>query len=166
MLPSLPIQSAKKRNKITLFLVRQFERKDQRILVRILHAPLDYKIHDFFKRLESAVMHIRVRFVAISRKVGVLNAPSSSAVLGHHIATKIHFIVVPTDAEVMELFVSEVEPGVALRAPCFIPEQRRPFAPLLELPLLPVPDRTGLPGCCRIGRCAGSWRWPCRHSRS
>ena len=59
LLPPFAIQRAKKSHEITLLLVRQFEREDQGILVRILDTTLVIEIHDFFKRFETAVMHIR-----------------------------------------------------------------------------------------------------------
>src|SRR4029077_165481 len=45
-------------------------------------------------------------------------------VTGHHIATKIHFVVIPADADVVKLFIGEVESGMAFRASCLIPEQK------------------------------------------
>ena len=58
MLPPFAIQCAKKRHEILLLLIRQFERKDQRILVRILDTTLIIKVHDCFERFEATVMHI------------------------------------------------------------------------------------------------------------
>ena len=58
MLPPFAIQRAKKRHEILLLLIRQFERKDQRILVRILDTTLVIEIHDIFKRSEATVMHV------------------------------------------------------------------------------------------------------------
>src|SRR6185295_8713669 len=122
MLPSLPIQSVKKRHKITLLLVRQLKRKDQRILVRILDTTLIIEIHDIFKRLEAAVMHIRGASGDLSQGRG-LKCAEFLGVTRHHVATKIHFVVIPADADVVKFFVGEVESGMALRASCLIPEQ-------------------------------------------
>ena len=109
-------------HKIALLFVRQLERNDQRILVGILYASLIVEVHDFFQSFEAAVMRIRCASGDLSQGRGFKRA-DVLRILGHHIPPEIHFIVVPAEAEVVELFVGEVEPGVALRAPGFLPEQ-------------------------------------------
>ena len=106
----------------SLLLVRQFERKDQGILVRILDATLIIKIHDFFKVFEATVMHIGGASGDLSQGRGFKGA-EFFGILGHHVTAKIYFVVVPADAEVVKLFVGEVEPGMALCAASLIPEQ-------------------------------------------
>ena len=59
MLPSFAIQRVKKRHEIALLFVRQLERNDQWILVRVLHASLIVEVHDLFQSFEAAVMRIR-----------------------------------------------------------------------------------------------------------
>ncbi len=59
MLPPFAIQRVKKCHQIVFLLIRQLERNDQRILVRILHASLIIKVYDFFQSFEAAVMRIR-----------------------------------------------------------------------------------------------------------
>src|SRR4029077_16941271 len=123
MLPSLPIQRVKKRHKIALLLVRQLKRKDQRILVRILDAAFIIEIHDIFKLLEAALVHIRGASGDLPQGWG-FKCAEFFGVTGPHVATKIHFVVIPADTDVVKLFIGEVESGMAFRASCLIPEQK------------------------------------------
>lgn len=59
VLPSLAVERVKEFHQIALFLVRQVERNNEIVLVRILDATLIVEIHDFFKSFEASVMHIR-----------------------------------------------------------------------------------------------------------
>lgn len=122
MLPPFTIQRVKKRQKIALLFVSQIERNDQRILVRVLHASLVVEVHDFFQSFEAAVMRIRCASGDLPQGRS-FECADVLCILGHHIPTEIHFVVIPAKAEVVELFVGEVEPGMALRAPSFLPEQ-------------------------------------------
>ena len=108
LLPSLASQRVKKRHKIALLLVRQFERKDQWVLMWILHPTLVVKVHDFFQSFETAVMRIRPASGDLPQGRGFKCADVLS-ILGHHVTAKIYFVVVPADAKVVELFVGEVE---------------------------------------------------------
>jgi hypothetical protein len=122
VLVSLSIQRAKKLYKIMLLFLRQFEWKDQRILVWILHSALVVKVYDILEGLEAAVMHIGGGTGDLPQSRS-LKCAEFFRVLGDHIPTEIHFVVVPADAKVVKLFVGEVEPRMALRAAGFVSEQ-------------------------------------------
>ena len=90
--------------------------------MRVLDATLIVEIHHFFKRFETAVMHIGCasRDLTQGRR---FKCAKLLSILGHHVTAKIDFVVVPADAEVVKFLVGDVEPGVALRAACFLPEE-------------------------------------------
>lgn len=109
LLPAFAVQGAKKCHEVTLFFVRQFEWEDQWILVRILDASLVVEIHNFFEVFEAAIMHIGGASGDFPQGRG-LECAEFLRVLSHHVPAEIHFIVVPADAEIVELFVGEIEP--------------------------------------------------------
>ena len=58
MLPSLAVERLEERDQIFLFLVRQLQRDEGVIQVRVFDTALVIEIHHFFERLEPPIMHI------------------------------------------------------------------------------------------------------------
>ena len=89
--------------------------------MRILDPTLVVKVHDFFESFEAPVMHIRCGSGDLPQGRR-LKRPNILGILADHIAPEVDRIGVPPDPSVVEFLISEVEPGMALRAPCFLPE--------------------------------------------
>src|SRR5262249_16302098 len=122
MLPAFAGQGLEKLHEILLFFLRQFKRKDQRVLMWILHASLIVKIHDIIERFKAAVMHIGGRPADLPQGRGLERA-DLFRILGDQIASEIHLVVIPANADIVELFVGEVESRMALRAAGLVSEQ-------------------------------------------
>src|SRR6187401_1120374 len=108
-----------KLHQVVLFLIRQLQRNDEIVLVGILDTALVVEIDDFFKRLETPVVHVRSASSDLPQGGG-LECAKFLRVLRDHVPAKVYFIVIPADAEVVKLFVGEIEPGVALGATCLL----------------------------------------------
>src|SRR5262249_20512617 len=90
--------------------------------MRILDPPLVVEIDNFFESLEPPVVHVwcTTRNLPQGRS---LEGAYLVRISRHHVTTEIHLVVIPADAQVMKFLVAEIEPGVALRATGFLPEQ-------------------------------------------